>query len=276
MRNRVTSALVALVAVLVFLAVTRAQTAKPAAATAASSGSGPTVDLSGVWVATTPRLCEPKDGCFPDANSKDSKEQVYNPETDEADASVFRHIPYPMQPWAAEKYNQNRNSEEGSPWDAHCSPMGPTVEWLFQVYPIEIVQSPKRVLLLFERDHEMRHIWTDVRDHPKDFGHNWMGNTIGHWEGNTLVADTIGLNDLTWLDKAGHVHSDALHIIERFDRPSHDKLVLHITLDDPKAYTAPISAFRNFKLTNWDLDEDVNCEDKIKESMGRGKEIPLH
>jgi hypothetical protein len=164
-----------------------------------------------------------------------------------------------------------RNGNELNPYLTACSPQGPTVDWQFGRWPFEIIQSPKRVLLIFERDHEIRQIWTDGRQHPKDFGHNWMGHSIGHWEGDTLVADTIGLNDLTWFDKAGHVHSDQLHLIERLQRVAPDKLRLDITFDDPKTFTKQWSAFRYFYLRpNWDLEEEILCDDKFL-----GKPIPL-
>ena len=138
------------------------------------------------------------------------------------------------------------------------------------MYPFEIIQSPKRVLIIFEANHEIRQIWTDGRQHPKDFGHNWMGHSIGHWEGDTLVVDTIGLNDLTWLDKAGHVHSDELHLIERLQRVG-DKLLLNITFDDPKAFTMPFTARKTYQLKpNWELEEAITCEDKIL-----GRTVPL-
>jgi len=96
------------------------------------------------------------------------------------------------------------------------------------------------------------------------------GHSIGHWEGDTLVADTIGLNDLTWFDKAGHVHSDQLHLVERFKRVEPGRLRLDITFDDPKAFTNTWSAFRYFYSVPWELDEEILCEDKFL-----GKVVPL-
>ncbi len=76
----------------------------------------------------------------------------------------------------------------------------------------------------------------------KDPDITWMGDAVGKYEGDTFVVDTIGLSDKTWLDQAGHPHSDALHVIEKFRRLSHDKLELNVTIDDPKAYTKTFSA----------------------------------
>jgi hypothetical protein len=177
------------------------------------------------------------------------------------------HSPWPMQPWAQEKFNYNKDltnpyyngRSELNPALANCTPWGPTMDWQDSL-PFEIIQSPKRVLIIFESNHEIRQVWMDGRKHPKDFGHNWMGHSIGYWEGDTLVMDTIGLNDLTWLDKAGHVHSDQLHLIERLQRVRQDRLLLTITFDDPKTFTMPWTARRNYKLEpTWEIEEGSAC-----------------
>jgi hypothetical protein len=273
MRNCIASAIFFAVILLVSSAVGQTQnTKKPEASTAAT---GSTPDLSGMWLATRFKYLHSSDRSV-------AQLPVTAPipfDEDEADEFTYRHAPYPMLPWAEEKFKYNKDPDdpylqgrnELTPWITACSPHGPTVEWQFQAFPFEIIQSPKRVLIIFERDHEIRQIWTDGRPHPKDFGHNWMGHSIGHWEGDTLVVDTIGLNDLTWLDKAGHVHSDQLHLIERLQRTAPDKLHLDITFDDPKTFTKPWSAKKTFQLKpNMELEEEILCEDKFL-----GKMVPL-
>jgi hypothetical protein len=127
--------------------------------------------------------------------------------------------------------------------------------------PFEIVQIPGRVLVLFEWDHWVRPIWTDGRGHPKDPDPTWMGHSIGRWDGDTLVVDTVGLNDKTWIDSIGHPHSEDLHVIERYRRTKHDELEVAFTFDDPKAYTKPWTATVVFGLKpDWELSEMVNCE----------------
>ncbi len=112
---------------------------------------------------------------------------------------------------------------------------------------------------------------TENRDFQLNRGQLRMGHSTGKWEGDTLVIDTIGLNEYTWLDHAGHVHSDALHLVERIQRVNHDSLVLTITFDDPKTFTEPWTARKRFKLMpNWNLEEDTICEDKLL-----GRPIPL-
>ena len=91
-----------------------------------------------------------------------------------------------------------------------------------------------------------------------------MGHSIGRWDGDTLVVDTIGLNDKTWLDTAGHPHSDALHVVERIRRVDHDTLENTLTFDDPKTYTKSWTSTIIYKLhPDWSLREDIVCEDRI-------------
>jgi hypothetical protein len=75
-----------------------------------------------------------------------------------------------------------------------------------------------------------------------------MGNSIGHWEGDTLVVETVDLDPFSWIDNLGHPHSDALRVIERIQRPTHDTLQIDFTFDDPKAYTKPWTGKKLFRL----------------------------
>jgi hypothetical protein len=128
---------------------------------------------------------------------------------------------------------------------------------------MEIFVVPGRVLIVHEFGHYIRQIWTDGRPHPKDPNPSWMGDSIGKWEEDTLVVDTIGFNDKTWLDQVGHPHSDALHIIERIHRTAPDMLQIDFTFDDPKAYTKPWTGTKQFKLRpDWQISEYV-CEENF-------------
>lgn len=125
-------------------------------------------------------------------------------------------------------------------------------------FPMQIVEAPGEVILLFEYDHYVRHIFLNRRSHPKDLELTWMGDSIGWWEGNRLVVDTVGLNDKTWLDQVGHPHSDALHVIERIQRTDSETLEDDVTIDDPRAYAKPWSGRQIFKLKpTWHLIEYV-------------------
>jgi hypothetical protein len=94
--------------------------------------------------------------------------------------------------------------------------------------------------MLFEDDiPSHRTVYLDGRGHPKDPNPDWMGHSIGHWEGDTLVVDTIGFNDKSWLDNVGHPHTERLHVTERIRRPDFGHLEIEFTIDDPGAYSKP-------------------------------------
>jgi hypothetical protein len=172
----------------------------------------------------------------------------------------------PMQPWAKTKFESERNghgpnvvisfAENTDPFIKNCDPLGvPRV--LLANHPFKIVPAAGEILILYERSHDFREIYMDGRQHPKDLDPSWWGNSIGHWDGDALVIDTVGLNDRTWLDYQGLPHSDALHVVERYRRTDHDSLQLELTIDDPKAYTKPWTVTRNYRLKPWDIGEDV-------------------
>lgn len=172
----------------------------------------------------------------------------------------------PLTAWGIEQMNKNKPAHGADQSVASTDPVDqcfpPGVPRLYyHPFPMEIMQIPGRVVMIFEYDHFVRYIYTDGRQHPgDDLSPTWMGDAIGHWEGDTLVVDTVGFNDKTWLDRLGHPHSDALHLVERLHR-SKDTLIDDITIEDPKAYTKPWTAQRTFELKpKWQLAEYV-CED---------------
>ena len=114
--------------------------------------------------------------------------------------------------------------------------------------PIEIVQTPQRLVIMYESWHEFRTIPTDGRDHPKNVDPTWMGNSVAKWDGDTLVIDTIAMNDKTSLDTVGHPHSDQIHLTEKLRRTGATTMSYELTIDDPKAYTAPWKQSRVFRL----------------------------
>jgi hypothetical protein len=177
-----------------------------------------------------------------------------------------RKGPLPLTAWGQEKLKSNRptgpetTAIDSNDPDFQCFPSGVPRIYLF-LYPMEIIHTPGRVLMLFEYGHTIRQIFTDGRGHLQDAEPTWMGDSIGHWEGDTLVVDTTGFNDKTWLGYGGQPHSEALHVIERIHRLDHDSLMIDITLDDPKAYTMPLHAQKKYILKpDWNLMEFV-CED---------------
>ncbi len=169
---------------------------------------------------------------------------------------VFRESS-PLLPWGEDKLKANH--QESSPL-LRCVPPGVPRVWTMPA-PFEIISLPGRILLYYEFEHLVRQIHTDGRDHPKDLIPSWMGDSVGKWDGDTLVVDTTGFKNGTWIDNTGLPHSDALHVVERLRRVSHDVLQLDITIDDPKTYTKPWSAQRVFDLKpGWEIGEQI-CEE---------------
>lgn len=118
-----------------------------------------------------------------------------------------------------------------------CQPEGvPKV--IIHPNPYKIVQIPGRVFIFYEEHHVWRTIWTDGRPLPENPKPTWLGYSVGKWEGDAFVVDTIGFNNQPWMDSYGNPRSEQLHLTERYRRLNHDALELTMTLDDPKAYTA--------------------------------------
>jgi hypothetical protein len=156
----------------------------------------------------------------------------------------------PFQPWAAAVYDYNSVNQSKYDPEGYCLPPGGP-RLMATPYPAEIIQLPdqKRVLMIFEgATHIWREIFMDGREHPKGDALNptYLGHSVGHYEGDALVVDVVGFNEATWLDYFGHPHTDQLHVIERFTRPSKQTLHYEATIDDPGAYTKP------FKVA-WDI-----------------------
>jgi hypothetical protein len=194
----------------------------------------------------------------------------------------------PLTPWGQEQFLATRPSlgpravadstdpvyptKLGAPG---CFPPGVPRIYL-QVFPMEIIQLPGRVIMRFEFDHNLREIWTDGRGHPSDLNPTYMGHAIGKWEGDTLVVDTIGFNDKTWLDREGRRHSEDLHVTERIHRTSHAALQDDITMEDPKTLTKPWKTRVNFELRpDWEILEHTCADyvnfDEVLKMQGQSK-----
>jgi hypothetical protein len=129
--------------------------------------------------------------------------------------------------------------------------------------PFQIVQADRYVALLFEVNNWF-HVVPMGADHPKDLEPIWYGHSVGKWDGDTLVIDTIGFNGYTRLDTVGHPHSDALHVIQTFTRIDAGHLAYTVTIDDPKFYTRPWKNERTFTLLQGELIE-YSCEENNKD-----------
>src|SRR5207244_11735108 len=116
-------------------------------------------------------------------------------------------------------------------------------------HPAMIVQRPDLVTILTESQRTFRLIYTDGRGHPEDVYDypEWMGSSIGHWEGDTLVVDTVSINDKSWLDTSGHEHSDKLKMTERFRLADPNTLHAIGRYNDPVFFANPLTSRRLFK-----------------------------
>jgi hypothetical protein len=154
----------------------------------------------------------------------------------------------PFQPWAEALYKERvANLGKDRP-SGRCLPHAVPDNMMVRSGPFKIIQTPGVIVVLFEEMNHFRQIFTDGRGFPEIREPTWLGYSVGKWEGDTLVVETIGFHDRSWLDNPGHPHSDAMRVIERFKRRDFGHLDIQITIDDPKAYTRPWSANARFDL----------------------------
>jgi hypothetical protein len=161
------------------------------------------------------------------------------------------------QPWAKKIYDERKANKGKDDPERFCLPNGAV---RVNPLPYKIVQRPEMLAQLWEGNtHSYRRFFLDGRSHNLDIEpESWTGQSIGKWEGETLVVDTIGFNDKTWLDSTGKPHSDAMHVIERYRRPDLGHLNVDITIEDSKAFTKPYNFTRVFTLApGWELQEYV-------------------
>ena len=208
-------------------------------------------DLSGIWqleAACPPGGC----GDYPGA-----------PEFANMGAKLRRGLPY--QQWAAELVKKRSADLGRDDPVARCQPAGP-MRLLTYPPPRKILQLPGEVVILSERDVTFQQIFTDGRPLPQDPSPNWYGYTSAKWQGDVLVAETIGFRDGTWLDRNGSPLTEAGKITERFRRVNYGLLEIEVTVDDPKAYTRPWTVKLNERIV---LDTellDYFCQDNEKDA----------
>lgn len=185
--------------------------------------------------------------------------------------------PEEIQPWAAAIYQRREDDFRRDTDGIACMPPGPKAGFAVGGAPMKILQLPNLVAVLYEYHTIFRQIFTDGRGLPEDPNPTWMGYSIGRWEGDTLVVTTAGYNDRTTLDLAGHPHTEALRVTERFHRRDVGHLDLQVTFDDPKAYTRSWTLRPEFDLMpDGELIEYV-CEDRDKPHLvGKSEaEVPV-
>jgi hypothetical protein len=222
-------------------------------------------DLSGVWHVEPTGLKEMKRLFGEDVNAID----VPGMEADTISKyginifQDFKPEDVPMRPEAAAIFSRRAPGGSDVLPSTHCLPLGiPLVTMLSEL--TKIVQTPSLVVVILELNNSYRQIYLDGRKLPVDPSPSWMGYSVGHWEGDTLVVETAGLNDKSWLDVMGHPQSEAMHITERYRRRDFGHLDVEITFDDPKMYTKPF-AIKVTHLLQPDTDvlEDVCAENEV-------------
>lgn len=243
-------------AILVLLPLLHACSAKsPVAAADAKS------DLSGIWEMKKDRPC-PKDGC--------TDNQIVNQFLD-IGAGLSGGLPY--QPWAKELVKQRMAQNGKDDPSSRCIPGG-LVKLHTNPFRRKIIQTPGLLIMLFERDATYRQIYTDGRPLLAVVEPSFNGFSTGAWEGDTLVVQSIGFKqgdtekDGAWLDRNGSPLTGAAKITERFHRVDHGNLEVTLTVDDPKAYTAPWTIKLNQVLVTDSSDLlDYNCTENEQDAV---------
>lgn len=170
----------------------------------------------------------------------------------------------PLQPWAREVYNQRIDTNGKDHPGVRCLPSGiPEKDNIPD--GLKVVWTPDVTIFLQESRTIYRQIFTDGRPFPKDPQPTWQGYSIGRWDGDMFVVETIGQNGKTWLDMKGLLATEALKVTERFTRPTIGRMNITVTIDDPKAYTRPWDVNMTWRLVpDTDLIESI-CEENNRD-----------
>jgi hypothetical protein len=173
-----------------------------------------------------------------------------------------------LQPWAREELKKNNDrilaGGTGYTRQVSCWPMGVPAFLLYPAQPVYIVQAPKEVLLIAQMDMQPRHVYLDV-PHSRTVKPSWYGESVGHYEGDTLVVDTIGMNNQTWIDNYRTPHSDQLRVVERFHLVNGGKtLQVDVHIEDPAAFTMPWDTIQRYdRVQQGGLAEFICAENRF-------------
>ena len=213
-------------------------------------------DLSGIWQRVGPDLPEIRRRLGPSFNPP------LVPFTDQNLAYFMpENTPIPLRPWARAVFEERQRSFGAGAPSEQCLPKG-VPEAMLAPMPFKIVQGRDLTVILFEEFNRFRQVHTDGRSHPSSPNPSWWGYSVGRWDGDDFVVQTEGFNDETWLDKAGHPHSEKMRTVERFRRLNVGTLNLEVTIDDAEAYTDLWTAVIRFRLLpDTELLEDA-CENE--------------
>jgi hypothetical protein len=173
-------------------------------------------------------------------------------------------VQVPFQSWAEALYKERKGNISKDDPEARCLPPG-VPRMSTTPYPFRIVQTPALTVIVYEGGaHVWRQIFTDGRGHSADPNPSWLGESIGHWEGDTFVVDTVGLNGKTWIDESGLPTTDALHVTEKFHRIDLGHMDIEHTVDDPKAYTKPWTFTTHPRMLKGELIEYI-CQENNRD-----------
>jgi hypothetical protein len=182
-------------------------------------------------------------------------------------AADLKPAEVPLQPWAEALYKERIDNNGKDHPGVRCLPSGiPEKDNIPD--GLKVVQTPDLLIVLHESRTIYRQIFLDGRPLPKNAQPAWMGYSVGKWDGDTLVVETIGQNGRTWLDMRGLPGTESLRVIERFTRKTIGQMEIAVTIDDPKAYTKPWDV----KLS-WTLQPDIELIESICEENNKD---PVH
>ena len=217
-------------------------------------------DLSGVWEIDATPLSELKAALPPDffelqIDVPGASKYIVNLLWD------FKPEDDPSRPETKALVRQRQQSSSKDLPPARCLPG--SVPYSLLILPFKIVQTPRQIVMLFEHYDPARQIYTDGRPLPQDPDPLWMGYSAGRWRGDTLVVESAGFNDKSWLDASGHPRSESARMIERFHRRDFGHLEVEVTINDPKYYTRAFTVKLPFHLIpNSDVLEAVCAENE--------------
>jgi hypothetical protein len=229
-----------------------AQSAAPAKYPAVPRAADGKPDFSGVWQGGSNRV-----GTWEEANTGPGVGGAPAPQAGRGGPAPVRNPP-PYQPWAAAKVLEFFNRRGIDDPEARCAAPGVPRITTIGLFPMQIVQTPKTIVMLYEVFHVFRVIPIDVK-HPDDLEPSYMGDSVGHWEGDTLVVDVTSFNDKTWLGPTGSFHSEALHVVERYTRVDYNTINYDVTMEDPKVFTKPWNTHSTIMLRNGTRLREYEC-----------------
>jgi hypothetical protein len=177
-------------------------------------------------------------------------------------------------PWARDvirKHNELvMSGKPAFPRNASCYPAGVPAFLLYPVQPVYFVQSPKEVVMIWQADHQVRHVWLTDK-HSPNVKTSWYGESVGHYEGDTLVVDTIGLDDRTVVDGYQTPHTKQLHVLERFHMINGGKtLEVNVHVEDPGAFTSPWDATQRYRRVEPEVSKNPDPLNPLSSTSAEG------